>query len=252
MTSRPPSRPAATHRAAGTRAAGARTATSVAGRPLTVRTAAALVAAGLLLSGCGSLTGSSGPAQTGTGSANAAAAANHGGGAADGSAQRPRNTAPARALLCEHPRAPLSVRILWIGPPVVVQPASGTGGASGLGAGGAAAESVSVTGTTARSLAEAACALPALRPIPLCPWTMPYHRYQLTFTVAGRVFPVVIVRRNGCPLVTGPGTPRWLRFRKAFLAELGSVVAVARPRQPFNKLPLTGKPIHRISLVSLN
>ncbi len=126
-------------------------------------------------------------------------------------------------MLCRHLLAPLSVQIVWIGGPLNTP--QGTGG--GAGAGGVA-ESVSVTDTKALSVAEAACALPVLPPRSRhCPLATPQdHEYQLTFTIPGRVLPVVTVHDGGCQQVTGLGPVRWmLPDREAFLAELGRISA---------------------------
>ncbi|MGO8958323.1 MAG: hypothetical protein ACLQFR_13275 [Streptosporangiaceae bacterium] len=259
MMIRPPGRQAGTAsvadpRAAGSRAAGSGTVGLRAASPRTVRTLALLAAAGLLMAGCGSLTAGSAPAGPGSAGTRTNATAGHGKGSAGsataGSAQRAVKAA-GRPVLCHDVMVPMSVRIVRIGGPVVVQPASGTGGAAGQGSGGIS-ESVTVTDTVARSLAAQACALPVWpRGVRLCPPALQYRHYQLTFTIPGRVLPVVTVEAGGCPRVTGLGPVRWLSPRQSFLAELGRIATV-RGQSQSGKLPLNGQPVHRLSAASPN
>ncbi len=239
-TSRAAPPPAANPRAASSRAAGRHAA-----GPCAVWTGAALAAAVVLIAGCGSLAASSGRAQS------AAAASAHPRTteptAGAGGAGQPGQPAAARAVLCRHLLAPLSVQIVRLGGPVNTP--QGAGGGAGTGGG---AESVRVTNTKALSVAEAACALPVLPPgSPHCPLGTPQdHEYRLTFTIPGRVLPVVTVHDDGCQQVTGLGPVRWmLPDREPFLAELGRISTGWRPGEPV-KLPLTGKPIRRLRSIA--
>jgi hypothetical protein len=238
-----------TGRRAGIPAARSRAANTGAGTPIAVRIAATVVAAGLLLTGCGSIAASSGPGGPGSHAVESAGQRNGSAGSAmAGRAARQVKTSAA-SVLCRNLMVPLSVRIVRIGGSLVRPGSGGVGGVTGQGAGGVV-ESVSVTGTIARSVAAAACALPVLTVITGCPPALQYHHlYQLTFTVAGRALPVVIVRAASCPQVTGLGPMRWMPPRESFLAELGRVAEPSRPVLPV-KLPLTGKPIHRLSPVA--
>jgi len=194
-----------------------------------------IAAAGLLLTGCGSLMAGSG--QPGSNAAASAHAIN-----SSAAARLPRKTAPAQVFLCRRVMVPLSVRIVRIGGPLVAPGSSVGQGTGGIG------EPVTVTDTIARSPAEAACALPVLPPgIRNCPpAAVPYQQYQLTFTIPGRVLAVVTVHAGGCPQVSGVGPVRWLLTRQPFLAELGRIAALSRPGNPV-KVPLNGKPIGRLS-----
>jgi hypothetical protein len=185
---------------------------------------AAVSAVGLLAAGCGSVSTGPGPAGSpGTQSP---------GTQSPGPSAGP-SAAHGTVTLCRRPSAVLSVHIVHLGGPLTMQP------------GGEGPQSVSVSDTMARSLAAAACALPVRPPgVFHCPASV-FDQYQLTFTVPGRVLPVVVVHASGCPEVTGLGPVRWLAFRRGFLAELARLMVISVPGDPVQG-PLTGKPVHKL------
>jgi hypothetical protein len=84
------------------------------------------------------------------------------------------------------------------------------------------------------ALGKALCALPATshRPI-MCPGFLTQGHYQLSFTVDGRVAPMVTVQETGCQSVLGLGGVRSAAGRPGFWTLLGSMSG-----------PYRGGPVH--------
>ncbi len=53
--------------------------------------------------------------------------------------------------------------------------------------------------------------------------------YHLTFSVAGRSFPTVIVDATGCQEVNGLGSTRWIARTPSFWRSLGKAMVLANP-----------------------
>lgn len=71
-----------------------------------------------------------------------------------------------------------------------------------------------------RWLARQLCGLPIMpQGRQDCPIEVP-NEYQIVFTVAGRVLPVVTVRTTGCRQVTGLGPVRWAAYNEGLIQEL--------------------------------
>lgn len=81
----------------------------------------------------------------------------------------------------------------------------------------------------ARSVAQAACALP---PMPRGPMSCPADAgivYRLTFTTGGKKLPPVRAEATGCHEVRGIGQTRWTARSPDFWQTLGAVMGIGHP-----------------------
>jgi hypothetical protein len=80
---------------------------------------------------------------------------------------------------------------------------------------------------TARAVARAVCALPAMPGGAVnCPAMLLGTSYQLTFTAAGARLPVVTAEATGCQTVTGAGPPRRASAAPGFWRALGNAMGL--------------------------
>jgi hypothetical protein len=86
----------------------------------------------------------------------------------------------------------------------------------------------------ARSVAEAVCALSRMpKGIVSCPMELLLGTsYQLTFTAAGRVLPLVTAEATGCEQVTGAGPVRQAASSAGFWQALGRAMDLVAPGPP--------------------
>jgi hypothetical protein len=80
---------------------------------------------------------------------------------------------------------------------------------------------------SARAVAKAVCALPAMpRGVFHCPAMLLGTSYLLTFTAAGRRLPPVTAEATGCETVTGAGPVRWAAVTPGFWRVLGNAMGL--------------------------
>jgi hypothetical protein len=80
-----------------------------------------------------------------------------------------------------------------------------------------------------KKAATALCALPAMPRGPMsCPADLGIT-YELTFSQAGRPFPLVVASATGCQGVTGLVPTRWAARTPNFWRELGEAMGLAHP-----------------------
>jgi hypothetical protein len=85
----------------------------------------------------------------------------------------------------------------------------------------------------ARALARAVCALPGMpRGVVNCPALLLGTSYQLTFSARGLELPVVTVQATGCETVTGAGPVRRATDAAGFWQLLGRTMGLFAPRVP--------------------
>lgn len=230
LTSAPPGQPVLS------RAVRPRSRTARAWRyPATALALAALAA--LCVAGCGSTAagpghlgmGHAGPAHP-TGSSAASGGAGRSSTQTSGSSQAgPANqgaTAPASrgSLLCAHRDA--VTRLTVTRPPMAphrpVMPFPFPG------------RLATKSAVSARAVAAAVCALPRLPRLMRCPASLLTAVYLLTFDIAGRALPPVIVNATGCEPVTGAGPVRTANNAPAFWRALGAAIGFRLPGPPLS------------------
>ncbi len=94
-----------------------------------------------------------------------------------------------------------------------------------------------VSPARARAVARALCALPTMpHGIFNCPALFPGTSYQLRFTAAGRLLPVVTIEATGCETVTGVGQVRRV-ISPGFWRVLATAAGLSPPGQAVFSVP---------------
>ena len=179
---------------------------------LTALAGCAVLAASLVLAGCGSVTApaTTGPATTGlatTGPATAASAK-----ATAGQPELCAGIGRVNRLVILRSRGMNRIQELHFPFPEQV---------------------IVANAAAARALARAVCALPGMpRGVVNCPALLLGTSYQLTFSARGLELPVVTVQATGCETVTGAGPVRRATDAAGFWQLLGRTMGLFAPRVP--------------------